>query len=95
MVGKAGCDAEWVPMTPHTSQIVRDTQEQLSQAQAHTYIAVWPPSALQLVTGIKKAGPEGGMHRFLAFRRPLRGHTHRFLAVRTTVTGLLLNRYTG
>ena len=46
MVGKAGCDAEWVPMTPHTSQIVRDTQEQLCQAQAHTYIAVWPPSSL-------------------------------------------------
>ena len=43
MVGNAGCDAEWVPMTPHTSQIVRDTKEQLCQAQAHTYIAVWPP----------------------------------------------------
>ena len=46
MVGKAGCDAEWVPMTPHTSQIVRDTQEQLCQAQAHLRIAVWPPSSL-------------------------------------------------
>ena len=46
MVGKAECDDEWVPMTPHTSQIVRDTQEQLYQAQAHTYKAVWPPSSL-------------------------------------------------
>ena len=46
MVGNAECDAEWVPMTPHASQIVRDTQEQLCQAQAHTYIAVWPPSSL-------------------------------------------------
>ena len=27
MVGNAGCDAEWVPMTPHASQIVRDTPE--------------------------------------------------------------------
>ena len=27
MVGKAGFDAEWVPMTPHASQIVRDTKE--------------------------------------------------------------------
>ena len=46
MVGKAGCDAEWVPMTTHTSKIVRDTQGQLCQAQEHTYIAVWPPSSL-------------------------------------------------
>ena len=37
MLGKAGSDAEWVPMTPHTSQIVRDTQEQLCQAQAHLH----------------------------------------------------------
>ena len=35
---------------------------------------------VQLVAGIKKAGPRGGTHRFLRFRRPLRGHTHRFLA---------------
>ena len=38
------------------------------------------------VAGIKKAGPEGGMHRFLGFRRPLRGRTHRFLAAWSTVT---------
>ena len=49
---------------------------------------------IQLVTGIKKAGPEGGMHRFLAFRRPLRGRMHRFLAVGTTVTCRLHGRFT-
>ena len=34
-------------LTTHTSKIVKDTQEQLYQAQAHTYKAVWPPSSLK------------------------------------------------
>ena len=47
----------------------------------------WPGTMLvQLVTGIKKAGPRGGTHRFLGFLRPLRGRTHRFLAAETVVT---------
>ena len=43
--------------------------------------------------GVKKAGPEGGTHRFLRFRRPLHSRTHRFLATRSTVTCRLHGRY--
>ena len=51
--------------------------------------------SLQLKSGIKKAGPVEGMHRFLAFRRPLRCHTHRFLAAGTTVTRRCVVAVTG
>ena len=36
---------------------------------------------VQLRAGIKKAGPRGGTHRFLGFRRRRQGPTHRFLGV--------------
>jgi hypothetical protein len=52
---------------------------------------------IQLIAAIKKHidvnRNREGMHRFLGFRQPLRGPTHRFLAVGTTVTRRLHGRY--
>ena len=66
MVGNAWCDAEWVPMTPHTSwiHVVRDTQEYLWQAYSCTDTVIWPPLALRACLGMLPYSSTAGTTAF-------------------------------